>query len=480
MFWDNIDSSLFKPLASANSKIYSIALNALYDQLVSNQVEVGECTPTDAKATIRKSLLEYGQQIDWSLEEDEKVFQDEPDEAGRIYRRLRECGWLREIDGVGYRRETFMPRIASNLIDSLRKISIGPVSKLGAKCQGIYTSIRSVSSDINNGANSIDFAADTARTFYAELSAITASCQEVAYLMREEHSGSKLFTTFFDDFLKGILLADFSKLSQASHPYRYRAVTIDEIFNIFNTPSLIEQMSIKHQKEHETATVAISREIIEKDLHDITKIFEGIDVLLKRIDHYRSTMTRRTREAIQYALSAVPELGKRIDNLVGDICQFPTTTDNLPNLHVTENYVSVQRLYKPKTISPPAQANTVDKKSPSVEAITRSRAVDAYIRKRAPNPKRIVRMIETAMKDKQSITTDDITIENLDDFLAYLQMRDLLHDAVPLSSPFRPLIKLYKLIPIIGEFTENEYLRAPKIYIERRIQPKALRTSNVT
>ena len=481
MFWEKIDSDLFKPLASSNSKVYSVALFALYKQLVSNQLEVGECTPVEAKATIRRTMLEHDQHIDWDKEDDtEKLFSDEPDEAGRIYRRLRDCGWLREIDGVGYRRETFMPRIAASVIVALENISSGPASNLRSTCQGIYGAIRAVRGNPANGAINIEFAADCARKFFSELGAMASSCQEVAYMMREEHSASKLFSTFFDDFLEGILLGDYSKLNIESHPHRYRAVTIDEIFTILNSPDVMAIMSEKHHKENGTTSLKESQDKIEHDLNDINRIFEGIDVLLKRIEHYRSTMTRRTREAMQYALTAVPELGKRLDTLVAGIATIPESNDSFPSLQVTEHYIGAVRLYKPKSKPEPPEGTKVFKKPPSLEAIARSRAADAYIRRRAPNPRRIIKLLETALGNRQSITTDDVVINDLDDFLAYLQMRDLLHDAVPIGSIYRPLIKLYRFIPVEGEFTENNYLVAPKIYIERRILPKQKRTNNVT
>ena len=73
------------------------------------------------------------------------------------------------------------------------------------------------------------------------------------------------------------------------------------------------------------------------------------------------------------------------------------------------------------------------------------------------------------MGDNQRITSDDIKLNSLEDFIAYLQLRDLLYDAVPKGSPYSMLIQLYKCRPIPGEFTENEYAIAPKILIERRI-----------
>jgi hypothetical protein len=471
MFWDSINSDLFKPLASANSKVYSIALFSLYEHLIVNQTEIGECTPVNAKEVIRSALLEHDQHVNWEVEDDAEVlFSDEPDEAGRIYRRLRDCGWLREMDGEGYRKETFMPRIAASLISALENISHGPVSRLGSTCQGIFSAIRTVRTDPNNGVANIEFAANCARTFYKDLSAMASSCQEVAYAMREEHSGNKLFETFFEEFLKKILLVDYSKLNLISHPYRYRLVTIEEVYKIKESEDIWQVLISKHHKEYETPSLEESEKKVSDDLDDINRILVNIDILLKRIEHYRSTMTRRTREAMQYALTAVPQLGKRLDNLIDIFSKMPEGSDGVPSRQLTESYVSLTRLYQPKVKSIPAEPTLVQKLPPSFDAIAKSRALDEYIRRRAPSPRRIIKIIEKAMGDKQRVTSDDLKVESLEDFIAFLQLRDLLHDAVPKSSPYSLLIKLYECRPIPDEYTENEFVIAPKILIERRVQ----------
>lgn len=469
MFWENINNDLFKPLASINSKIYSISLFALYRYLVVEQTAIGECTPVKAKQVIRNSLLEHNQETHLQEEDEELRVYDEPDDAARIYRRLKECGWLREMDGEGYRRETFMPSVAASIISALENISQGPIAKLGSTCQGIYSAIRTVQSNPQNGISNIEFAADCARRFYKELISMAANCQEIAYTMREEHTGKKLFETFFEDFLKKILLEDYSKLNLTTHPYRYRAVTISEIFDIQQNKLVWQALVEKHHKEYQTDSQLDSEEQLNSELNDIVQILENIDTTLKRIDHYRRTMTKRTREAMQYALTVTPELGEKLDNLIGGVAKLPSDS-TIPSNQLTEFFITDSRLYQPRALQAPAEPTLVQKQQPKIEDIARSRSVDAYIKRRAPSPRRILHLIEKALGNKQRITTDEIEVNNLDDLIAFLQMRDLLYDAVPPGSPYSQLVKIYKCKPVENEYTENSFIVAPKMLIERRIQ----------
>ncbi|BCL73707.1 hypothetical protein TUMSATVNIG1_56900 (plasmid) [Vibrio nigripulchritudo] len=470
MFWKNINNDLFKPLASINNEIYSISLFALYRHLVVNQTEIGECTPAKAKQVIRNSLLEHGQEVTLREEDEEQCIFDDPDDIARIYRRLKECGWIREVDGLGYRKETFMPSIAASIISALDNISQGPIAKLGSTCQGIYSAIRIVQSTPQSALSNIEFAADCARRFYKELLSMAASCQEIAYTMREEQTGNKLFETFFEDFLKKILLEDYSKLNLTTHPYRYRSVTIREIFDIQQNKPVWLTLVDKHHQEYQTNSQQESEAKLRTELNDIVQILENIDTTLKRIDHYRRTMTKRTREAMQYALTVAPELGEKLDGLIDAVAKLPKDSF-IPSNQLTELYIADSRLYQPRTAQAPAEPTRVQKQLPKIEDIARSRAIEAYIKRRAPSPRRILHLIEKALGNKQRVTSDEIEVSNLDDLIAFLQMRELLHDAVPPGSPYSQLTKFYKCKPVQNEYTENTFIIAPKMLIERRVHP---------
>ena len=181
-------------------------------------------------------------------------------------------------------------------------------------------------------------------------------------------------------------------------------------------------------------------------------------------------MTKRTREAMQYALTVTPELGKKLDNLIDGVARLPEDS-TIPSNQLTEFFITDSRLYQPRTLQEPAEPTQVQKQQPNIEDIARSRAVDAYIKRRAPSPRRILHLIEKALGDKQRITSDEIEVNNLDDLIAFLQLRELLHDAVPPGSPFSQLVKIYKCKPVQNQYTENSFIVAPKMLMERRIHP---------
>ncbi|WP_419571507.1 Wadjet anti-phage system protein JetA family protein [Rheinheimera sp.] len=463
MFWDTINLELFKPFASPNANAYCVALWRLYETLVQNQLELDECTPKEAKDEIRFAFLEHNQQINYANEDNVELCDSDEEYT---YRYLKKCGWLREIDDVGYRRVTFMPQIASNLLSALDGIKRGAGARLAATCQTIFVSINSVLEHPSRNAFVISSAEDTARTFQEQLKAMAASCRDIAYRMREEQHGQELFRTFFKEFTKEILLEDYTKLKTTNHPYRYRQKTLAAVAEILYTQSILDEVVDSLDRTYEGRERYEIESEVKQQLFNITIIFKNIDQLLIRIEEYRSAMTRRTREAMQYALTVSPQLSQKLDDVSRLVAQSQQRV--FPGVLASERHIGRPRFYIPMIRRPEPEPTPITRKPPPIEKIAEQRAYDVFIRKRAPNPKRLIMMLEKHLQQKNQITTDDIVITTLDDFLAYLQLRDLLNGCVPKSNPFYPLLEHYDVRTVSGENTENQYLIAPKLIIRRK------------
>jgi hypothetical protein len=209
------------------------------------------------------------------------------------------------------------------------------------------------------------------------------------------------------------------------------------------------------------------RDRIHADLTDIIRVFEGIDGLLIRIEHYRRSMTRRAREAMDYSLSVVAELGSRIDDVVVLLATNDSDQIIYPSFSVEDVLLCPERHYQPRVNPPEPTFTEITYPEPDYEGIARSRVLDLYLGRRSEDPIRIKRFLEEQLQERYELTSDDMTIENLDDFLAYIQLRDLINNAVPFGSPYEPLLRQYRVSIMSDEITDNEFLSAPKIRVER-------------
>ncbi|WP_410750502.1 Wadjet anti-phage system protein JetA family protein [Citrobacter sp. U14242] len=472
-----LSPAIFKPLASnKNSSVYVACIWALYDRLVRHQHTLDECHPKEAREIIRRALVQYNLQLD---NDDMPEIPDpsETDDTHRIYSFLRETGWLHEQATVGYRRICYIPQIPSQLVAALDMIKQGRIDEVGATCKGVYLQLVAAIQDPRENASQIAIARSMGINFLSSLSAMQGQMRDLIYQATESESGLKIIKLFFEDFLKGILLKGYSHLKNSNHPYRYREITIQKALQILTDDVLMDNLTRSLcSADQQTSAEKIRREL-KNDLNTIIDTFENIDRLLSRIDDYRRSLTTRTRETIEYMRSSLPGLDQRLIDLIAKTSTVPDEA-MLSGPGDIYSSLSEYRLRRPSTPHVEPQATELETPYKNPLKLAENMAMREYLERRRENPARVHAYLEQHLGKKSYITSDELKIETLDDMLAYIQIRRLLYNAVPLKSRYYKLAQLFRVSPVDGEYTENEYLTTPKLKIERSSPVQSKETLN--
>ncbi|EOG1393219.1 Wadjet anti-phage system protein JetA family protein [Vibrio cholerae] len=469
MFFDHINTDLFRPLVSKNARLYGTGLMAIYDSLVNQYIE-GECTPKQARQVIYNALSSGNQNVEWIYEaEDEgEEILDHTSMAAQIYSVLKKTGWIIEMDDVGYRRIVYIPQQSSRLLQAIKSVSDRRDFSIGATFQGVYGALLSVEKNPVEYSAQIIFASKVTRELSNELKSVAASAREVTHKMREQSVDAHLFQTFFDEFLTECL-GSFDHIKINSHPNRYRSETLSVVTRLLNDEEKLDQISVKLARENSHIDYRHQKQLVINDLNEIFRVFSGIPRLMDIIERYRSVTIRRTREAMQYSFQAVPEIGRKIETVTKALANFPLCESSmfLPAPVVHEEYVAGCRLTSPRKPKPEAQPTKQIIKTVNNWDIAYGRVYDEYLTRRTDQPQRLEGYILRELGDKSSITTCEMSIDGLEDLLAFLQLRELLHNSVPIDSPFEQLSKTYKVSRVEGVTTDNEYITAPSLRVER-------------
>lgn len=467
MISEALSPGLFKPLASnKNAQVYVACIWSLYDRLVRHQHSLDECTPKEAREIIRRALVQHTLQL--APEESvENVLQGDVDDTHRIYNYLRETGWLHEQATVGYKRICYIPQVPSQLVAALDSIKEGRIDEVGATCKGVYLQLVAAIQDPRENASQIAIARSMGINFLNTLSAMQGQLRDLMYQVTEHDTGLTIIKLFFEDFLKGILLKGYSHLKNSNHPYRYREVTIQKSVQILTDDELMDSLTRSLNAEDQQASAIDARKNLESDLNTIIETFENIDRLLSRIDDYRRSLTTRTRETIEYMRSALPGLDQRLINLIEKASSIP---ESAQLISPSEQYTALSeyRLRRPSPPQTEPQATELEMPDRNPYKLAENMAMREYLERRRENPSRVHAFLERHFMDKTLITSDELVIETIDDMLAFIQIRRLLHNAVPPKSRYHKLSQLFRVTPMTGEYTENEYLSSPKLKIERR------------
>lgn len=459
--------AIFKPLASnKNAQVYVACIWALYDRLVRHQHSLDECSPKEAREIIRRAMVQHNFRLD-PEESADNTLQGEVDDTHRVYIYLRETGWLHEQATIGYKRICYIPQAPSQLVAALDSIKEGRVDEVGATCKGVYLQLVAAIQNPRENASQIAIARTMGINFLSTLSAMQGQLRDLMYQVTENETGLRVIKLFFDDFLKGILLKGYSHLKNSNHPYRYREITIQKAIHILTDDALMDSLTRALCTADQQANPLDIRRRLELDLNSIIDTFENIDRLLVRIDDYRRCLTTRTRETIEYMRSALPGLDQQLVDLITKIDTLPDHTV-LASPGRQYSALSEHRLRRPLTPQSEPQATEVEVAERSPLKLAENMAMREYLERRRENPARVRAYLERHLQERTQITSDELVIESLDDMLAFIQVRRLLHNAVPPKSQYYKLAQLFRVTPIADEYTDNNYISAPKLRIERR------------
>jgi hypothetical protein len=468
MFLDGIDNNLFRPLVSKNVRLYGLGLWAIYRQLVKEQI-AGECTPQEARGIIRRELSTATQdEIEWADEEDDEDGAGDgfTSMASQIYTVLRRVGWIKEMDDAGYRRIVYMPLMASRLLVAINNSGIKRNFSMGATFQSIYLGLNSAINTPREAASQISVAASAARSLYDELSTVAASTREISHKMREEKKGASLFHAFFKEFMEEAL-GNYDHIKITSNPHRYRTETLTAVHTLTQDQEKLRLIAEIIAQEKGSDDYVAEQKQLDDDLHLISKVFFGVPELMDRIENYRSITTRRTREAMQYAYKAIPDIGIKIESMIGKLALIEGDNDtDIPAPLIRDEYVAAHRAQKPRYIEKEAIPTTRKPKIPKAWDIAFDRANNEYLQRRADNPERLEKFLVREMSGKRSITSCELNITSLDDLLAFMQLRDLLYNCLPIDHAYEDLSDKYRVSPIPGVMTDNKYLKTPAIQID--------------
>lgn len=467
MFLDVIPSELFKPLASKNARLYAIGLHGLYKRLIDNQTDGDECSPKEAKNTIRSELFNYSNELEWSDEDDTLNLDDESDTATRIYNRLKNTGWLIEMDEIGYRRITSFPQISAQLLITFAKLGNQSELDIGSVCQGVMNSLEQAIKNPTSGSKLITFAATSAKGFYSEASALSFTTRELAYRMMNQSNSSDQLSTFFDEFINKVFARDYRTLHSRDNPYRFRSTVLSLATEIKFDNSIMSKVVEGKKSTQPNLSSEEATEQIKEELDAIFNVFTNIDKLMEGMERYRRSMTKRTKEAIRYSYRASPDLGRRINDVLINITKHDSDV-LYPAPLIEDNYLSPNRAYEQRIPAPEREATEIKPNKVPIEEIAYDRALKSYLQKRMENPKRLIAYLERHLNNQTSITTDDLKIDSLEDLLAFVDLRNLNHQNAIKAQSSNHISRKYKVIPIENAVTKNKYVVAPKLFIERR------------
>jgi len=463
--FDRLHERLFSPLSGGNRRIFASLILDLYP-LFFDQIH-SDVFPS--KETVRHEIEERLAAISfsWQEEDDKALIQDKDDNYPAIaYRRLLEAGWFEE-EIEGYQVRVAVPPAVGTLWSCLMEITRPDQVFYGGIVLSIFNNVQKAIDDPVEQVLALRQAAQEARRFLQHLNTMIYGLKGLLGDISGYDDHRKILSHFFDDFVERILVQDYKRLKTRNNPFRYRQQILSLIrsleYDVEKKKLLVEGfMSQTGSEDSEKAWQAIN-----SDIDKLRGVFEQVDGHLERVDRYRSKVERRVADTVRYLDKSQPGMASHIASLLKALAphiddtsdEFLTIID-LPLIDVLP--IGNQSLRDaPKTRMPPEprplKTHFID---PAVQE--RQRALRAYLDKRRIDPKRLADYLERQMKSRPSITGKELSINSVEDFIAFTHVRHLKY------LPGAQYLSRHFSVEHGEGWIDNDWVRCPDFSVHRR------------
>jgi hypothetical protein len=266
------------------------------------------------------------------------------------------------------------------------------------------------------------------RDFSAHLRGILFSLKEVQDLLIKTKDPKEILANFFEEFVEGILIADYKTLNSADNPFRFRGRIIELLRQAEVVPDIRDPL-IEHYKEHYQSDYEDASYRLRRDIDYIIKIFKGVDGRLNKIDSFCARLQNRVDETVRFIDRTMPgtsnriadllrNLGEQLDDNNGQALPSPPRTHQL-------KLFSPFSIYSPQGRKEKPSVQVLRSRALSPEAIERKNIIREYMKKRAFEPMRVVRYLDKQMEKRTVMNASEFSIASVDDLISFLLIRHL-------------------------------------------------------
>lgn len=286
-----LPETLFQPLSGPKKHVYARLLMRLYERVYSARVLE---TPLREEVVrqIEIGLSEFGIGSMGDLSEGDPEEDQTTSQAHYLaYYRLRDTGWLTEETEkwrtyVDINPDAFMVLGAITDFGNSRVRVAGAVVDVKNNLEAAYREPEIMAQGLAN-------AHDTALRLARSMRRILAGMREIEDRILGNPNAAAIPRTFFQDFVDGLLIADYKQLKTSNNPYRHRrtiASLAGDMLADADRLGKIARAYIEQGVMAAGATIATAEERVIAELEKIKSVFEDVGPFMDKIEDFRDRL----------------------------------------------------------------------------------------------------------------------------------------------------------------------------------------------
>ncbi len=462
-----LSEDIFSPLSSPNRQVYWGVLHHLYDHFFNGQI-VAESAGFP-KREVTQAILLFLENVavdDWEDEEDQEKTNtsDKQQLSNRIYLYLVKTGWLTEEE-ESYRKSVLLAPTVNQLLGNLVDLASNKSVYFGGKVQIIHNTVEQAVKSPADQATAFHEVCMDAVKFSRHMGAIVMRIRDVNEKLSGNQNAGLALKTFFEDFVSGIMVADYKQLKTENHPFRYRHTIIENALYI-RADDLLRKRFINSYATSMNISLSDAEILLEKDIHNLIDVFSNIDRQLSRIDTIKHKLEQRISNVIRYTKKSHSDISTKLQETIKQLSVQSSDSLIFFPTSFCEPF-SEQQLYKRKENRKAPEPRKINKKTkdPKIKVLAEL-SRQARLRRHVTDDL-LIRYVSLYIKDQTSIELSECSIETIEDYCAFLTLSRIPMNPTHFKTKWKEFMQNYSVEAVDNEWVENTYLKTQRVIIKK-------------
>jgi hypothetical protein len=421
-----LPESLFQPLSGPKKHVYARLLMRLYERVFSARILE---TPLreDVLRQIEIGLSEAGIGSSDQLSEETAGEQSTGQAHYLAYHRLRDTGWLME-DHEKWRVYVDMNPDAFMVLGAIDDFGNSRVRVAGAVVE-VKSNLEAAMREPETMAQGLANAHDTAVRFARSMRRILAGMRDIEERILGNPDAASILRTFFQDFVDGLLIADYKQLKTSNNPYRHRRTISTLAGELLHDTERLGRIARAYQEQGVVppgSSIAVAEERIIAELEKIKRVFEDVGAFMDRIEDFRDRLERRVRTTVHYMDVMGEGSAERLARLIERLAELGLDEIEVRSRAPDVGFpISSQALYTPPPPRAPPERTRF--KLPQRDPYQRAyvQATTEFDRLVRVTPAKIAAFLTKQMEGKVRLAADEMRLETLSDLFAFRELPGL-------------------------------------------------------
>lgn len=411
--FDRLRPGLFRLLGMPNGQRYWAVLCRLMSEIwADGGLSPGEDVQKTMVVRAIESYLTADDPWDGELETNITI------RANEIANKLVETDWLSERRRGAVKMLTVRPVVAQ-FFNILCDFATQEPEFLGSKFRSILLNLRAVHSGEAGGEQFVE-AARQAKQCMAHIVNTACKVQDLMEELLRRSTAKEFVKGFFEEYVQGLFIADYSELRTKDHPLQYRAQIVSLTHQMRHDEGRRSRLLGWYTEKRAGGDDVRAQTLFERDSLQLLRLSE-VHEQLRRVDEEIRVANQQGLVLLAYSMRAPRNFDKLISRSLSAVNCLSEGAVGLPAAGGSR-HASEWGLAKPRQFLRVQGPTGVRRRTPTIEELALESLRRKMAEARMVKPVQLANYVARHLNGRRELSSNELTIVTINDLCCYQRL----------------------------------------------------------